>query len=237
LGVVGKEVNLADISAVSSLYGSTQEELTDSTRVLGKEDFLKLLTVQLQHQDPLSPVENEDFIAQLAQFSSLEQLENINSNLQDSIDLDLILTQVLNNTAAAGLIGKTVIAEGGDVYLGESESTDISFDLSSPADHVVIRIMDENGVLIQTLREDDLAVGRHDVAWNGEDTDGVRRSEGTYQVEIEAYDAEGDSVEVQQLMIGEITGVRFEDGEACLLIGELELGIGDVLEILAKADE
>jgi flagellar basal-body rod modification protein FlgD len=228
---------LADISGVSSLYGSTQGELRDPTRTLGKDDFLKLLTVQLQHQDPLSPVENEDFIAQLAQFSSLEQLESINSNLQNGIDLDLILTQVLNNTAAAGLIGKTVIADGGAVYLDESGSSDINFDLASAADHVVIRITDESGAVVQTLREGHLGEGRNRVSWNGEDAQGNRRSEGTYKVEIEAYDPEDNLIDVTSLLVGEITGVRFENGEARLLVAGLELGIGEIIEILAQADE
>ena len=228
---------MADISGVSSLYGPTQGELRDPTRALGKDDFLKLLTVQLQHQDPLSPVENEDFIAQLAQFSSLEQLESINTNLQNSIDLDLILTQVLNNTAAAGLIGKTVIADGGAVYLDESGSSEIHFDLASAADHVVIRITDESGALVQTLREGSLSEGRHQVSWNGEDAQGNRRSEGAYKVEIEAYDPEDNLIDVTSLLVGEITGVRFDNGEARLLVAGLELGIGEILEILAQADE
>jgi flagellar basal-body rod modification protein FlgD len=228
---------LADVSSVSGLYGSTQDILRDPTRTLGKDDFLRLLTVQLQNQDPMSPVQNEDFIAQLAQFSSLEQLENINSRLQDGIDLDLILTQVLNNTAAAGLIGKTVIAEGGSVHLGESGSADIHFDLASAADHVVIRITDESGAVVETLRDTDLAAGRNHVTWNGEDSQGTRRTEGTYQVEIEAYDAQDNSIDVETLVVGEITGVRFEDGEARLMVGGLELGIGEIVEILAQADK
>ena len=167
----------------------------------------------------------------------MEQLENINSNLQDGIDLDLILTQVLNNTAAAGLIGKTVIADGGAVYLDESGSSEIHFDLSSAAHHVVIRIRDENGTLIQTLREDDVAAGRNHVSWNGEDTQGNRRAEGTYQIEVEAYDAQDNQIDVTSLVVGEITGVRFENGEARLMVAGLELGIGEIVEILAQSDE
>lgn len=228
---------MADISGVSSLYGKNQEVLRDPTRTLGKDDFLRLLTVQLQHQDPMSPVENEDFIAQLAQFSSLEQLENINSNLQDGIDLDLILTQVLNNTAAAGLIGKTVIAEGGAVYLDDAGSSDINFDLASAAHHVVVRITDESGAVVKVLRQDGLATGRNRIAWNGEDELGNRRSEGIYQVEIEAYDAQDNQIDVTPLLVGEIKSVRFEDGEARLVLEGLDLGIGEIIEILAQTDE
>jgi flagellar basal-body rod modification protein FlgD len=228
---------MADVSGVSSLYGATQDVVRDPTRTLGKDDFLRLLTVQLQHQDPLSPVDNEDFIAQLAQFSSLEQLEDINANLKDGIDLDLILTQVLNNTAAAGLIGKTVIAEGSSVHLDETGSSEIHFDLDSAADHVVIRILDESGVVVEILREDDLAAGRNQVTWDGKDSQGNMRAQGNYTVEIEAYDSQDNQIGATPLLIGEITGVRFENGEARLMVAGLELGIGEIVEILAHADQ
>jgi flagellar basal-body rod modification protein FlgD len=208
--------------------------LRDPTRVLGKDDFLKLLTVQLQHQDPLSPMQNEEFIAQLAQFSSLEQLENINTNLQDGIDLDLILTQVLNNTAAAGLIGKTVVADGTQAYLDESGSSEINFDLASTAHHAVIRIKDESGVVVRTITEHDLEVGRNTVVWDGKDDDGQSRSQGTYTVTVEAYDHQDNAVDVTPLVVGLVTGVRFNDGEAQVLVGDLEIGIADIREILAE---
>jgi flagellar basal-body rod modification protein FlgD len=228
---------LADVSGITSAVGSAADILRDPTRVLGKDDFLRLLTVQLQNQDPMSPVQNEDFIAQLAQFSSLEQLENINSNLQSGIDLDLILTQVLNNTAAAGLIGKTVVADGGSVYLGDSGSSKINFDLDGVADHVVIRITDESGTVIRTLTQDDLPAGRGNITWDGDDDQGNRAAAGSYKVEVEAYDPEDNPVTVSSLIVGEITGVRFEDGEARLVVDGQEIGIGDILEILAQADE
>ncbi|MBW1702547.1 MAG: flagellar hook assembly protein FlgD, partial [Deltaproteobacteria bacterium] len=85
----------------------------DST--LGKDAFLNLLVTQLRHQDPLSPMESTQFTAQLAQFSSLEQLSSVNENL----GILRIYQASINNSQAVGFIGKTVKASGDSVYLTE----------------------------------------------------------------------------------------------------------------------
>jgi flagellar basal-body rod modification protein FlgD len=222
------------VNGIDTIYALAGSTARDPSSVLGKDDFLRLLTVQLQHQDPLTPLDNEDLIAQLAQFSSLEQLENINSNLQNNMDLDLILTQVLNNTAAAGLIGKTVVAEGDQVALDSSGSTTIHFDLASDAKRVVVRILDEGGAVINTIEQQDLLQGRNEFTWDGKDSSGNSRGEGTYQVTIEAFDREGNPVDSRPLTIGQITGVKFEDGEARLMVHGIMVGIAEILEILAE---
>jgi flagellar basal-body rod modification protein FlgD len=225
-----------EINEVDALFGSASDTARDPTRVLGKDDFLKLLTVQLQHQDPLTPMENQDLIAQLAQFSSLEQLENINANLQSSMDLDLILTQVLNNTAAAGLIGRAVVAEGSEVKLESSGEAAVHFDLDADADRVVLSILDDTGAVVRTIEQKDMTAGRNEITWNGLDNTGNERPEGSYGFRVEAYDQEGDSVGVTQLIIGEISGVKFQNGEAVFIVGGLEVGIGDIVELMLSQE-
>lgn len=223
-----------DVTGVGNMIGVTQDTGRSPSAALGKDDFLKLLTVQLEHQDPLSPMENQDLIAQLAQFSSLEQLENINANLQSSMELDLILTQVLNNTAAAGLIGKAVVAEGGEVRLISPDSAQINFDLEADAQRVTIEILDDSGVVIRTIERQDLAAGRHEVVWDGTDEEGRDRADGTYRVRVRAFDRNGEEVVSTPLAIGEITGVKFENGEAILIASGLEISISEILEILGE---
>ena len=177
-------------------------------------------------------MDNQELIAQLAQFSSLEQLENINVNLEDSIDLDLILTQVLNNTAAAGLIGKMVTAQGSQVALDSSGTADIRFDLDSAAQTVEVTVLDEGGVAIRTYTLQGLDAGRNQVEWDGKDDEGRDRSEGTYSFTVEAYNTEGNAVDVTPIVFGRITGVKFEDGEAVLIAEDVEISISEILEIL-----
>ena len=87
---------------------STSTSATSGSSTLGKDDFLKLLIVQLRNQDPLNPTEGTEFAAQLAQFSSVEQLTNINSTLTESLATNKLLTQSIGNSLATTMIGKTV---------------------------------------------------------------------------------------------------------------------------------
>ena len=89
---------------------------TGSVQNLGKDEFLQLMVTKLQNQDPLNPMEDEDYIAQLAQFSSLEQLTNISDGLDESNEWDYLQMQSINNVMAAGLIGKEVEASYDQVY-------------------------------------------------------------------------------------------------------------------------
>lgn len=97
---------------VESEYTETyQKKDTTGTSELGKDAFLQLLVTQLQHQDPLSPQDNSEFVAQLAQFSSLEALQNLSSSM--------------GNSQALGLVGKNVIIEVGKSK-GVSETTTVA---------------------------------------------------------------------------------------------------------------
>ena len=93
----------------NNIYGTNT---TQGKSELGKDDFLKLMIEQMKNQDPLSPMEGTEFTAQLAQFSSLEQLSNMSDSLEQSINANYQLTQAVNNTMTAALIGKEVKLEG-----------------------------------------------------------------------------------------------------------------------------
>lgn len=220
-----------EVSGVDTTVSTAQEVLRNPASVLGKDDFLKLLTVQLQNQDPMTPMENHELVAQLAQFSSLEQLENMAKSLQNNLDLNLLLTQVLNNTAAAGLIGKQVVASGDQVALTEAGSADLTFDLAEDATTVKVSIMDETGAVVRTLEVDGLEAGRNALTWDGTDEAGREVADGKYTFKVEAANADGEAVRATTLVLGEVVGVRFEDGQAMLLVGEMEVGIGDIIEI------
>lgn len=221
-----------DVQGVGGFEDRTVENIFGSPRILGKDDFLKLLTVQLQHQDPLEPQDNSEMVAQLAQFSSLEQLENMNRNLASSLDLDLILTQVLNNTAAAGLIGKSVLAGGNSVMLEESgEAVPIRFDLAANAESLTVAIYDESGTLVRTIEQKGVEAGRQSVEWDGKNSSGKGVSGGTYTFRVTATDGEGNSIDVNPLVMGSVDVVKFVNGEAVLVIGGVEVAISQIIEI------
>lgn len=114
---------------------------------LGKNDFLKLLVAQLEHQDPLSPQEGQEFAAQLAQFSSLEQLTNVNDNLKAGQAFDL----AMSNSSMINLIGKTVDAPGNSFDLGKDESETLKFLLAQDSKDVTVNVYDSTGVNVASL--------------------------------------------------------------------------------------
>ena len=220
-----------EIQGVSGFETGTESVLGDS-RILGKDDFLRLLTVQLQHQDPLEPQDNTEMVAQLAEFSSLEQLENMNANLASSLDLDLILTQVLNNTAAAGLIGKSVLANGNAVEIEESGGdATVNFELAGNADSITVHIYDETGTLVRTIEETAMEAGRQSLEWDGKDSSGNDVSVGTYTFQVTATDGEGNSIGVSPLVMGSVDVVKFVNGEAVLVLDGIEVSISEIIEI------
>jgi len=226
-----------EVQDVTSYTTAATEALMTSNQIMGKDDFLKLLATQLQHQDPLDPQDNTEMVAQLAQFSSLEKLENINDTLTSSLDLDLILTQVLNNTAAAGLIGKSVLAVGDSVHLGDSGSASLNFKLGANAETVTVTIYDENGTTVRTIEETGMEAGRQSIEWDGKDASGNQMSEGTYTFSVSAENAEGETVAVVQILSGKVDVVKFKDGEAFISVNGVDISISEILEIYENEPE
>ena len=142
-------------NSVSGLgYQATE---TTNSSILGKDDFLRLLTTQLKYQDPLNPMDGAEFSAQLAQFSSVEQLQNISEALQQSIDANYVLTSSINNTMAANMIGKTVRANSSYVVMNpDQDVANLTFDLSADAHTLDVEILNEDGSVIRKLNFDDI---------------------------------------------------------------------------------
>jgi len=198
---------------------------------LGKEEFLRLLVVQLQNQDPLSPLESQDFSAQLAQFSSVEQLNNIDSNLESSINTNVLLSQTINNTLATTLIGKQVTAQGNQVQLVKGENADISFKLADTAQDITVTITDAAGNVVRTIDAHNLDKGIQSVEWDGLGDEGNELPSGIYTFSVEATDAAGQPVISQPLIRGIAGSLLYEGGAAVLRIGDLSVSFGDVMEI------
>ncbi|MFZ0392049.1 MAG: flagellar hook capping FlgD N-terminal domain-containing protein [Calditrichia bacterium] len=202
-----------------------------SNSALGKDDFLKMLVAQLSNQDPLNPMEGTEFSAQLAQFSSVEQLNNINESLQQSLDANYLLTTSINNTLAANVIGKEVKAHGSQVYLNENDPAVISFELGGEAKSVEIEIVDAGGNVCRTISMEGLKGGAQTVEWDGQNNAGIKQAKGPYSYRITAKDEEGQMVSVQSYITGIISGVRYDSNGAVLMLGGLKVAMSDVYEI------
>jgi len=207
---------------------------TGSLQSLGKDDFLQLLVTKLQNQDPLKPMDDEDFIAQLAQFSSLEQMSNIAEAIAEANQLGYVQMQSLNNAMAAGFVGKDVKAIYSGIYIEGDNSPQISYTMPNYASEVKFTIKDEAGNVVATLTQEDVSPGSHTFTWDGKDDLGNRVEEGYYFVEAVATDASGDTFTPDLSLVGTVEAIIYRDGLAYLRVQGLEIPLGDITAIGEK---
>jgi len=220
------------MSSVSSVTTSTDTSTqTSNASELGKDEFLKLLVTKLQYQDPLSPMEDEDFIAQLAQYSSLEQLSNISEALDESNQLTYLQMQSLNNTMASDLIGKEVTAVYSGVYIEDNQPANISFTLDEAVSEIDFTISDFNGNVVATFSSENLTSGVNTVKWDGRDSLGNMVEDGYYYVEATATDSSGETFEPDLSITGVVDSIVYRDGSAYVRIHDMDIPLGDIMEI------
>ena len=216
------------ISALSAVSGGTTTAETSTSRAsMGKEAFLTLLITQLQHQDPLNPADSTEFTAQLAQFSSLEQLSNVNENLAS-----LKLYQAsINNAQAVSFIGKEIVSTGNSVEARSGQPVACEFELAKPAQKVVVSVYDATGAFVKDVVATGLAAGRQTVSWDGRDRNGNTAPDGTYTFEVQAEGSGKEAVAATTYTRGVVTGVSFQDGVTYLTVGKRRVAIGDVVQV------
>ncbi len=203
-------------------------------RQLGKEEFLKLLTAQLRLQNPLEPINNEQFVAQLAQFSQVEQLVTMKNLLEQQIQTNLVLSQSITNLSAASLIGKLGTVESARVGWNGTP-TSIGYQLALPAKSVTIRIKDSSGTVVRTLSQGSQPSGTYWLTWDGRDDNGNILPQGTYTIDIEARAGDNSPIQTTIFSRGTIEAVRFGENGAQLRINGAEYALGEVVEITAPA--
>lgn len=215
------------ITGLETVSTSEVGSLEPEEDILGKDDFLTLLVTQLENQDPLNPMDSTEFTAQLAQYSSLEQLYNVNDNLEN-----LQTTQsLLNNSQAVSFIGKTVKADGNSVQVTDGDSSEIYFELGADASAAYINIYDAAGSFVKSIESGALSAGEQSLAWDGNDSNGNVVSDGEYTFEVMAVDLNGEMVDTVSFSTDQITGITYTDGSACLLAGDKKIPIESVIEI------
>lgn len=173
-----------------------------STNSLGQADFLKLLTAQLQNQDPFNPVDNTQMVAQMAQFSQLSGITEINSTLKS-------LSDKLSGTSssdALSYVGKTVLVPGDTAYGTTAGGLSGSVDLGADASDVKVSISDSSGNLLKTIDLGKQAKGTATFDWDGKTAAGEEAGSGPFKITAIANDS-GKSVDTQTLVWAPVTSV------------------------------
>ena len=195
------------------------------------DNFLVLLTTQLQNQDPLSPLDTNEFTQQLVEFTNVEQAIKTN----DKLDQLIAMQGAGILTGALDYIGKEVEFGSTQFNLADGEAT-IVYDLAANAQETVIEIRDENGIVVRTLTGQTDA-GKHEIVWDGEDEFGNTLAEGTYEFEVTALDADGQPVTLSQGTIGTVTGVDVVDGIIMLSVGDLSVSLSQITSVGSQDED
>lgn len=193
---------------------------------MGKEQFLQLLTAQLAHQDPMNPLEDKEFVSQLAQFSMLEQAVATNKNL-DMLGMSM---GALVNAQLPSLIGKDIVAVGDSISVSHGDETPIRFEVEDQATEVTIQIMDSEGNVVRTINMGSQNAGPHEYGWDGLDDNGNFVPEGTYKFEVHAKNDDG-SVSTRTNLSGKVDGLDFSRGYAELMVGDVRVQPADIMEV------
>jgi flagellar basal-body rod modification protein FlgD len=206
---------------------SNSQTTTSKDEVMGKDDFLNLLVTQLKNQDPLNPMDSAGFTAQLAQFSSLEQLTNVNSKLETMISSQSDMT----NNQAISYIGKNVFSYGNQINLSEGVSDRINFELNGNAKNVSIQIYDSSNKLIRTIEGNDMKSGENSCEWDGLNSNGQPVSDGTYTFNVYAYDANGKGINTIMFTENKITGITYNNNGFYLNSGNISIGEKNIFKV------
>lgn len=202
---------------------------TEAARgALDQDAFMKLLITQLQHQDPLNPMDNQEFVSQLAQFTSIERLGLIKKNLDD-----LLTAQLSNNAGqAVGFLGKEIRAQSDVLGIENGKAHEMYYRVNQPVSQVEIRLKNSSGRVVATFHNQPSTTGLHRVDMNRllKETHQTL-PDGRYQMVVSALDAAGKPAPIDVMRGGRVTGVTFQSGAPMLLINGTEVPLYAIVEM------
>tara|TARA_R110001592_G_scaffold65634_5_gene201270 strand:+ start:26466 stop:27152 length:687 start_codon:yes stop_codon:yes gene_type:complete len=175
---------------------------------LGKNEFLKLLVTQMNNQDPLSPQENGEFIAQLAQFSTVEGIETLNTSME-SLVTGYQSSQALQ---ASSLVGRTVIVPADQAIVNTAEGIKGQLALPSASDNVYVNVTDAAGSVVTRLNLGRQPSGMHNFVWDGKDSSGNLMPSGRYKFDAQAS-IEGANKQLATLLPANVDSVSLGNGK------------------------
>jgi flagellar basal-body rod modification protein FlgD len=194
---------------------------------LGKDDFMKLMSAQLKYQDPINPMKNEEMAAQLAQFSALEQMMNVNNTLEKMVTGQKPSEHML----AASLIGKRVSTDSTHFQFEKGSAPELTFNMPADAKTVSVAIVDAKGEVVREIDVGELQKGEQSVRWDGKNSKAQEQPLGEYSYRITAEDKDGKAIAINNDSSGIVTGITFEGGKSVLLVGDKKVAVDRVSKI------
>lgn len=215
-----------DVTSATSAANTTSQAADASKSLSSNFDtFLSLLTTQLKNQDPLQPMDSNQFTQQLVQFSQVEQQINSNKNLENLISL----TKSQTTTAAVGYLGKTLTTTDGTAALinGQAKWT---YTLPTLAATAKLVVSDSKGKAIYSA-DAETDKGSHDFIWDGKNASGTEVPPGTYTLKIVAAAHDGTAINSNISSQGTIDEVDLSGSEPTLMIGTMRVPLSQATHI------
>ena len=194
---------------------------------MGRNEFMDLMMAQMQNQNPLDPQKNEDFVAQLAQFSSLEEMQSLNTSVEDAMG-QFRSTQALQ---ASAMVGQQVQVEGNIANLGPEGEVKGAVEVPSATSNLRVNVYNPSGELVRQMDMGQQGSGTVDFSWDGENGNGDLMEPGDYRVQAEAqYD--GETQELATRLNANVDSVNLENGGVTLnLAGRGSVPLDQVKQI------
>jgi flagellar basal-body rod modification protein FlgD len=193
---------------------TTDTNNTVKKQSLGQEQFLKLLTTQLTHQDPSKPMENGDFLGQMAQFSTVSGIQDLQASFKDFVT-SMSSSQALQ---ASGLVGRYVSAPSKEALLGATGGVSGDFELPSSTTNAGVKIIDpQSGETIKDIDLGEQAKGTASFEWDGYGNDGVPAPPGVYKVEASAW-IDGKNTALETNIKSKVSSVTMANGTTGLQV-------------------
>lgn len=223
----------SSLQSVGSGFAQNGTQTATANKQLDMNAFLRMFTTQLKYQDPTNPLESYELAAQLAQFSSVEKLNEINTNIQ----AEQALLSSVNNAQMVDLVGKEVIGLDNSIQLKEGQLSKGYYKVGVQAD-VTVSIYDDKDQLVRTMKVGKVEPGQYEVNWDMRDDAGKTLPDGNYRFDVQAEDAEKNSVDVTKTISGRVFSFRIEEGVPYLMlngVSGVKLPISAVMEVQQAA--
>lgn len=215
-------MSIDSISSGSTMFTSNNQP---SAAQQSQDQFLQLLVTQMQNQDPLNPMDSSEFTNQLTQFSQLEQMQYMNSQMQES----MIYTQSLNNTMMLGLVGKSATVEGNFVEVNGDVISSNRVNVTTGGT-ITVEVKDDAGNVVRTY-ETTSESGWNDISWDGKDDNGDIVADGNYTLDITAQDNAENDVSFTSFMTGVVESIRFENNLVLVNMVGQEYYASEIVEV------
>lgn len=217
-------------SATSGLSSGSKSVISQDKLQEDLNRFLNLLVTQLKNQDPLDPMDTNEFTSQLVGFAGVEQQINANATLEKLLAIQQT-TQVGSMVSYLG----TIIQAKGDTFYLEDDFAAFTYTLPTNAVKTTITIQDAAGQTVLTV-DGETGAGAHGFTWDGTSAGGVKQPTGAYRAVVTATDAEGNQMEVEQTVFGRVTGGGIgDDGTVQLFMGDVETPLDSVISVNAPS--